>query len=333
MPKGVKTETVFHNFSAQKMPTIAEQGLIATATEAAKDVKHSNPYQSDYYVQAAVVGPNGEIALGANREKTHSDASIHGETGGVYNYKTLYGDTAIKAICFWTKVTDPNILKNTSPCGPCRDTLKQEISPDTLITVGNDKVIAVQRFSDYLKDTFRAVNIGGVNPLAVQSAAYALELGTTEYLPELMLGEVYGVSLLDRHNNTWRGGLHTTSGYNEVSPGYNAVTTWRDTLEPGEKRTDIDRITIVRQGALPTNVEYRDRQALLEFDETLMKKFGRTAHIWVDLVNIDENGIPQEVARTDTLEWLPNPFSATVLGLQAPEQQAEKLRRFAEMER
>lgn len=57
----------------------------------------------------------------------------------------------------------------------------------------------------------------------------------------------------------------------------------------------------------------------------MMKKHGRTEHLRVDLIHINDSG-PVEAVTTNTLEWLPRPFSAASLGLSVPDDQAERLR-------
>ena len=323
MSRQASHETAFHWMNDAAEATTAEQALIFYATMTAQNA-NTNPYQSNYHVRAAAIDKFGQlVATGGNREKTLSDA-IHGETAAISNFRAQFGETAIKAVCFYNESRDLTELASASPCGPCRDTLLQEVNTSTFITIGNEDIISVSRLSDFLKDDFTPIMTIETDMESVTEANYARFMADYHYLPEDKYLDVYGVALADQNGNKWMGSLHTTSGYNEVSPGYAARIAWESTLRPGDRRADMDRITIVSMGGLP-QVEYRDRQVLLEFDEMLMKKYLRPTALRVDLVHIDEGG-PVEAATTNTLEWLPRPFSAALLGLSVPEDQAERLR-------
>ncbi len=317
-------ETKFHWVNDASMPGDEERQQILDTTLQAATAK-TNPYQSDFHIQAACMNENGQIATGGNREKTLSDA-LHGEVSALNHSFQRFGEKAIKIISFYKPTTDLDVLNTIVPCGPCRDTLLQETNPDELfMAAGNENIITVKKLRDYLKTDFQSIMTIETDLESVTDANQAIMMSDIDYLPEEMYEDVYGVCLVDKDGNRWIGGLETTAGYNEVSPGYAARIAWRNTIKPGEKRPDLDRITVVQRHHLPTGIEYRDRQALLELDEMLMQKHGRTEPLRVDLVHIDDGG-PVEAAITTTQEWLPHPFSAASLGLPTPENQAERLR-------
>lgn len=327
MAKSASPETVFHWINDAAMPSANEQRFILKNTLLAATA-NTNPYQSGYHVRSSAMDEFGQLsATGGNREKTLTDAWIHGETSAINNFRSRFGEVAIKFISFYSESMDPNLL-DSAPCGPCRDTILQETGRDTFMTTGNEDVIVVSRFSDYLKEDFTPISTLETHLDSVADGEIARFFSDYEYLPQdELLASVYGVVLLDQDGRRWRGGLETTAGYNEVSAGYAARIAWKQTIQPGETRADLERITVVRRWGLPTNIEYRDRQALLELDEVLMKKHGRTEHLRVDLVHVDDSG-PVEAVTTNTAEWLPHPFSAASLGLPVPEQQAERLEYF-----
>lgn len=322
MSRQASHETAFHWVNDAAEASVEEQAAIFYATMAASNA-NTNPYQSDFHVRAAALDEFGNTATGGNRERTLSYAWVHGETSAIDNLRQRFGDTAIKVISFYNESRNIAELSNTSPCGPCRDTLLQEASPGTFITEGNEDIISVSRLQDFLKDDFAPISILETDLDSVADGEIARFFSDYEYLPDELLAQVYGVVLLDRDGNRWRGGLSTTAGYDEVSPGYAATITYKNSLRAETAYPDLDRITVVRRYDLPTNIEYRDRQALLELDEVLMKKHGRTEHLPVDLVHIDDAG-PIEAVRTNTLEWLPRPFSAAALGLPIPEHQSDR---------
>lgn len=322
MSRPTSHETAFHWVNDAAEATTAEQAMIFYATMSAQNA-NTNPYQSQFHVRAAAMDEFGNIGLGGNRERTLSYAWIHGETSAIDNLRQTVGSTAIKVISFYNESRDLAKLLTSSPCGPCRDTVLQEASRDTFFTEGNEDIISVSRLRDFLKDDFTPTSILDLDLGSVADGEIARFFSDYEYLPMEMLAEVYGVVLLDKNGNRWRGGLETTSGYDEVSPGYSARIAYKQSLRPETTYPDLDRITVVRRWGLPTNIEYRDRQALLELDEVLMKKHGRTEPLRVDLVHVDDNG-PVEAVTTNTLEWLPRPFSASQLSLPVPEQQSDR---------
>lgn len=322
MAKHMSHETAFHWVNDAAEPTVEDQAAIFYATMTAESA-NTNPYQSNFHVRTAALDVLGNSAAGGNRERSLSHAWIHGETSAIDNMRQRFGNTTIKVISFYNESRDIAELSTTSPCGPCRDTLLQEVDRSTFITEGNEDIINVSRLQDYLKDDFAPISILETDLESTADGEIARFFSDYEYLPMEMLGDVYGVVLLDKDGNRWRGGLETTSGYDAVSAGYAARIAYKQSLRPGTKYPDLDRITTVRRYGVPANVEYRDRQALLELDEVLMKKHGRTEHLRVDLVHIDDSG-PVEAATTTTLEWLPRPFSAASLGLPIPEYQSDR---------
>lgn len=322
MSESMSHETAFHWVNDAAEPTMAEQAMIFYATMSAQDA-NTNPYQSNFPVRSAAMDIHGNVALGGNRERTLSYAWIHGETSAIDNMRQRFGDTAIRVISFYSESRDLDELTAASPCGPCRDTLLQEVHPYTFITEGNEDIISVSRLQDFLKDDFAPLSILDINLESLADGEIARFFSDYEYLPPEMLGNVYGVVLLDKDGNRWRGGLETTAGYDEVSPGYAARIAYKQSLRPETSYPDLDRITVVKRFGLPTNIEYRDRAALLELDEVLMHKHGRTEPLRVDLVHVDDGG-PVEAVTTNTREWFPRPFSAATLKLPVPEQQSDR---------
>lgn len=315
-------ETAFHWVNDAAKATLAEQAMIFYATMSAQQA-NTNPYQSKFSVRSAAMDVHGNVATGGNRERTLSHAWIHGETSAIDNMRQRFGDTAIRVISLYSESRNLDELSVSSPCGPCRDTLLQEVSPATFITEGNEDIISVSRLADFLKEDFASLSILDTDLESLADGELARFFSDYEYLPPELLGDIYGVVLRDSDGNRWRGGLSTTSGYDEVSPGYAAKITYQNSLHPETTYPDLDRITVVKRFGLPTNIEYRDRQALLELDEVLMQKHGRTEPLRVDLVHVDDGG-PVKAVTTNTVEWLPRPFSAATLGLSVPEQQSDR---------
>lgn len=322
MAKGTSHETAFHWVNDAAEPTVEDQADIFYVTMTAATA-NTNPYQSEFHIRTAAMDALGNVATGGNRERSQSFAWIHGETSAIDNMRQRFGNTTIKVISFYNESRDITELSSLVPCGPCRDTLQHEVGTNTFYTNGNEDIISVSRVQDFLKNDFSPISILETDHESLADGEVARFFSDYEYLPMDMLGDVYGVVLRDKDGNRWRGGLETTSGYDAVSAGYAARIAYKQSLQPGVKYPDLDRITIVRRYGLPTNVEYRDRQALLELDEVLMQKHGRTEHLRVDLVHIDDIG-PVEAAMTTTREWLPRPFSASSLGLPIPEHQSDR---------
>lgn len=265
----------------------------------------ADPSQSGYFVQAAGVTENDDMVAGGNKENSSSDAFVHGETAVISHIRDIYGKTPIKAIGFYKDGHDIT-EKDISPCGACRDVLVQQTSPDLLLMSGNQNKIVVLKLKDFIFDDFHRISSTDLDGVGLKEATIALYKGVDVYLPEYLKRKVYGVSIVDQNSNNFRGSLYTNSGYDAITPGLAAVQTWNNSEID---KTNINKIVIVGRNALPSPY-YRDRQALLELTEITYQNSVR-----VELISLDNFDNIQEVATTNTTEWLPRPFSAGNFGM------------------
>jgi len=275
------------------------QKLISKAKTAFAD-----PSQSGYYVRTAGITENGDIVTGGNKENSLSDAYVHGETAVISHIRDVYGKVPIKAIGFYKEgnITEEDI----SPCGACRDVLIQQTSPDLLLMSGNTNKIVVLKLKDFTFDNFHRINPTDIDAIGLKEALIALNKSVSFYIPENLKRKVYGVSIVDQNGNNFRGGLYTNCGYDAITPGLAAVQTWNNS---DQEKTGINKIVITGRNILPSPY-YRDRQALLELSEVTYQN-----NVRVELINLDNLDNIQEVAITDTTEWLPRPFSAGNFGM------------------
>jgi cytidine deaminase len=291
---------------------------IDTVISAAKRA-NADPYQSGYYVKAAGITTEGYVATGGNKENNLSDAWIHGETAVASGLIDRHGpDVEISAIGFYSENVNPDNLELGRPCGPCRDKLIQvtkakKLGGRLILASGNENNIVAARLRDFMYEDFVPMPFDELRMASVKLARQALYRGMNQYLPPEMQNEVYGVALTDRMGHTWQGSLGTTAGYDSIPPGVAAVTTWENHPHSTHHRTDMNYITVVREGGIP-DVTYRDRQKILELDEVLRLEDGRTEPLPVHLVRL-ESGKVVDAAITDTSEWLPYPFTPGEFGM------------------
>ena len=275
------------------------------------EIAFSDPNQSGFQVRAAGITENGDIITGGNKENSHSDAYVHGETAVVSRIRDEYGKMPIKAIGFYKEgnnITQSDI----SPCGACRDVLIQQTSPNLLLMSGNKNKVVVLKLKDFIFENFHQIKPEDLDKTGTDEALIALRRGISSYLPENLKKEIYGVSIVDQNGEQYRGSLYTNSGYDAITPGLAAVQTWNNSGV--KKRADIDKIVIVSRSN-KLSPFYRDRQALSELADITRLKTNRETGVRVELIELDEFDKIKRAFSTNTDEWMPLPFSARSFGM------------------
>jgi len=268
----------------------------------------SDPSQSGFQVRAAGITEDGHIVTGGNKENSHSDAFVHGETAVVSRIRDEYGKTPIKAIGFFKEGENVGV----TPCGACRDVLIQQTSPNLILVSGNENKIVVNKLKNFLFENFHPIEPKNLDKIGINDAKIALNKGVDVYLPEDLKKEIYGVTIIDQNMEKFRGSLYTNTGYDAITPGLAAVQTWNNSSL--KRRTDIDEIIFVSKEKIPSPF-YRDRAALSELADITRLFNGRESNIRVKLIQLDELNNIKKAAITDTDEWLPLPFSARSFGM------------------
>jgi len=279
----------------------------------------SDPNQSGFQVRAAGITEDGHIVTGGNKENSHSDAYVHGETAVVSRIRDEYGNVPIKAIGFFKEGENVDV----TPCGACRDVLIQQTSPDLILVAGNENKIVVNKLKDFTFENFHPIEPKNLDKVGINDARIALDKGIDVYLPENLKKKVYGVSIIDQNMEKYRGSHYTNAGYDAVTPGLAAVQTWNNSAL--KKRADIKKIVFVSRENIPSPF-YRDRAALSELADITRLSTNRQTNIRVELIQLDEVNNIKNAVTTDTGEWLPLPFSARSFDMnEAIENQYDKM--------
>ena len=294
--------------------SLSDQDTLVELIHAAKHAE-SDPYQSGFHVKTAAMTEDGDVVIGANHENSFSDAYAHGETAVISQIDSQFGRIGIRGMVFYNKSFDLDDL-NIAPCGACRDVLEQRTGTNLLLGEGNERILAASRLENFVKHDFRETWTDPIDPVGAREAINALDRGFDSYMPQELRPLVYGASLVSENGSVYRGALYTNSGYDAIPPGLAAVQSWQGTVGDRDKKfEDLRSVTFARYGHLPDPLN-RDRQAILELDEQLRQINDRAEPLRVLLLNV--NPVTKEivqVAKTDTEEWLPRPFSAASFGM------------------
>ncbi len=288
--------------------------LVTLAKEA-----RAYPDQSGFFVRTAGLAKDGTTYSGGNKEYAHSDAFIHGETAVLSGLGDIT-NSPVEAIAWYKNLVEGKNVTSKDfgrPCGNCRDILSHYCGPDLALLNGNETGIVHAQLKDYLFTDFHESDLTGVNFSAIARALNAADRGVDAYLPEHLKKEVYGATLVSSDGkHFWSGSLYSNAGYDAVTPVMSSIITWlnSDQVRSTSKESlNLSKLVIAGRGKLP-NPFYRDRQAILEIDEILRRFNGDREPIQVEIIQkVSSDEI--NVVKTDVAEWLPNPFSAGVFGM------------------
>ncbi len=282
---------------------------IRLVSEARMAICH--PGQSGYHVKTAGLTENGRFVRGGNDENSVCDAYCHGETSVMSQARTL--GEQVRMIGFHLAAEKPDDL-GIAPCGACRDVLEQNASPDLLLIGGDEKIIVVKRFADFLKEDFDDVDVQKVDAEGVRWGIVALRSAAIGYITEDVRKKLYGVALIGENGlPRARGSFDTNAGYDAIPAGLAAAETFRNTVDPA-KPEDLREIVVAGLGDIPRLLN-RDKAELLELDEVL-RMGGRNSPLPIYLVAVDPKTlVPTKAQCTNTEECFPNPFSAGSFGM------------------
>lgn len=304
-PAGFTSETDSTILTPEQIDTYSF--LIRTAKRA-----RAYPDQSGFFVRTAGITKNGVVWSGGNKEYSHSDAFIHGETAVVSGLRDQT-DSPIDAIAWYRdKETGPGDFGR--PCGNCRDILRKYCGPETILLNGNETGFVYTKLKDFIFDNFKANELNNFTLGLVPQALRALRASTDVYLPEPMKKFLYSSLLIGDWSPTWPGSHYSNVGYDSVTPVLGSVISWKNSYPFGtisKRSLHLSKLLVVSETGIP-DVFYRDRQAILELDE-VVRRFTKKGPLKIELVHAKEssNGslVIHDSRITDTEEWLPHPFS------------------------
>lgn len=275
----------------------------------------ATPLQSNYHVNAGAVTRSGKVVSGSNHEMAITDTITHGEEAVIAAALEKYGiDEPIQVIAF-AGLEGGHIA---SPCGNCRDAIKQYADLDNLVIINaartGGKAVVVPG-SAYFKSSFnepdndieksRILCSNGLKQaLKAEQAAYDTYLTKTSPL-------LYGAAIVCENGLVFRGSYRGDVAYHPELPISAAIGNFRDGSDDITRKSII-WLVVASASHIP-DVMYKDRQHALEFAEaiqSLNKKSGIPLPVY--LVNAAES----RVLKTDTHEWLPFSFSPKHLGLE-----------------
>lgn len=304
----------FYRLRQEEAQLTNEEREIALHLLGIAETAIAEPYQSGFHVRAAIMNDKGDIDVGGNDEYAFSDAFVHGETSALAASLAKHGRQPMKALAFYSLFSPPDLEKEPvgGSCGNCRDVFNEYGNPEMMIFEGDGKNwISVTRQRDYLFDDFQPMEPASISKEGLEEAVNGISIGVEEYLPEHLRKGVYGVALVGESGRVWKGSLDTNAGYDATTPLVAAKQVWRN-AEPEAK---LKKIVIAVGGEDIPKPLYRDRQAAMELDESLMLYTGRTQPLRVELLQVDNSGQIVKASITNTREWMPIPFTAGSFGM------------------
>ncbi len=260
--------------------------------------------QSGYLVHAAGLIANNHLVRGANREYSIG-RGIHSEEALVSAAVEMGGqDAKLRIIAI--AAGEPG--KIGTPCGNCRDILREYTTDDAILICGSQKggCATVMPLKAYFKNTFAKLSFPELTETTTttQKAIYeARDAKTRAYHPVVPKERVYGAAF-SCSGKFFSGHFHGDSAFHPSYPIMNAISVMINS--PQEERWNVEQLVIVRTGA--QDIPYLDRQHLLEFEDELRKKHGRQVPIEVKLVDVDDKEKIVSAWKTDSTDWLPYPF-------------------------
>lgn len=283
------------------------------ALEAALESK-ATPIQSGYHVNTGAITKKGKIVLGSNHEMAITDTITHGEEAVIASALEKYGkDDPIQVIAF-AGLGGGNI---GSPCGNCRDAIRQYTDLNELVVVNASKdgglavvvpgrVFFKNEYTEIEGDKRRQILLSEASQQALKAEKTSYDIYLTKSSPK-----IYGAAIMCENGSVFRGSFRGNVAYHPDLPISAAIANFRDGSD-NLSRKNVASIIVASKETVP-DVMYKDRQDALEFAEgiqSLNKRSGIPLPVY--LVNESE----KKVFKTDTYEWLPFSFSPKHLGLE-----------------
>ena len=272
---------------------------------------NATPLQSGYNVRGAARTTNGLILIGSNHE-FGANSAIHCEESLAVMLVDIKKGEVLDAISILAG--DPGNI--ATPCGNCRDVLKQYGDKDSVIISAspNGGLATVTPLQSYFKDDFSQVSdlrqfslLNKSVLMARKGEIWSDTLGTKDEF-------AYGAAIESHDGELFFGGLEGSIEYHPVPPIKCAMIVMKYSSE-NPNRFNIKGITLTKKGGMP-KVTYRDRQYLRGLADRVNAFYHRREPIPVTLLQLSEAGEAEKGWATNSDEWLPHPFTAINLGLE-----------------
>jgi cytidine deaminase len=277
----------------------------------------ATPFQSKYHVNTGALTQNNNVVFGSNHEMAITDTITHGEEAVIANALENYGpNDKIKIIAFLSN----NEEEIGSPCGNCRDSIKQYTDLDNLIIINaprNGGTATIMPGRAYFKNEYEEIPASKrekiLKSIVLKEALAAEKIAYTTYLTQDS-PNIYGAAIQCENGLTFKGSFRGNVAYHPSLPISSAISNFRDGSNNSSRKW-IDSIIVASTSGIP-EVMYKDRQDALEFTEAMQTLAGRSrTPLPIYLVNA-KNGLESaELFETNSSEWLPFSFSPEHLGL------------------
>jgi cytidine deaminase len=150
----LKIVSTVRKYQFSELPD-SDKNLLKKASDIAKD---AYAVYSEFKVGAAVLLENGEIITGSNQENIAYPSGLCAERVAVFYAGAQYPGIKINTIAVIATSSKLNVVSPISPCGACRQALKEyedrHNQPIRILLKGDDDVV------------FEVMSIGDLLPLS-----------------------------------------------------------------------------------------------------------------------------------------------------------------------
>lgn len=304
-------------------PLTEEQELFAPYYEMiltrAAESDCSDPKISGYHVKGCAAVGELTIARCGNRE--YARRAFHTEAAAVAALASLQNSVKnpVPPVLALIAGYGRGALETlTMPCGDCRDILRDTVGKSCILVLGtlDGGTAVVMTLADTLFEDFARVPLDRIDVMettvvqVVQEGTRLmrhhrpLERSARNYVVALTTGE--GLS----SNQTYFGATSNRGAFHPICPIEDAVRAAERDSNPYVRSVIV---AAEGDGSVPPDVDYRDRQCLLEFaiDRELLtgKRYDPPVRLFTHA-----NGKLTGAWKTSAEEWLPLPFSPRNFG-------------------
>lgn len=256
----------------------------------------ANPCFSNYFVKESIGGlPCGNLEYGLCQ-------ALHGEECAIAAFRSINNNEKSGVVIGIIAGDSGNVA---TPCGNCRDILRQNLRMDLEIVSGsaNGGIAIVATMRDYLFETFKDVTIDtSINREIQETIHEGKRLTNDAYSPNIYSERIYFALIVTEKNKFF--------GAHDIMCDYHPIYALRDAIRQARRTNDpfIKYVIIVSEDAFP-DVMYKDRQHLLELNLQAELLTGREQDPVIYLATSKGN-----VVTTTVKEWLPLPFNPRNFG-------------------
>lgn len=269
-----------------------------------------SPIFSGYFCKECATEVHGSPVPAGNIEYGFLQA-LHGEESAVAALRASYPHAQGKNIVLGFYSDDKQVMRPGSPCGNCRDIMRESFGENFEIVTGNPDgelaLVVPMRF--YLFDNYRPAETGARHINAArETISEGKYLENDFYSPK-------GVHPLRKYYASVRTARETYFGAHDVMCDYHPIYALRDAVRQARRNHDpfLEEVWIVSEDSdgEPPDVMYKDRQHLLELNLQQELLVGEEYDPTVFLATYDLASQRLKMTwQTTVREWLPFPFDA-----------------------